>query len=241
MNRDRPLIGITTYGREDGRYGLPAEYVDAVRRAGGVALLLPPGDERVDELLDRLDGFVLTGGGDLDPACYGCAPHAATDRVDRQRDASELALARAIAERRLPALAICRGCQVLNVALGGTLHQHLPEVVGEGLAHRRAAAGDEHPRHPVAVEPGSHLASAMAATRPEAVSWHHQAPDRVAPSLRVVARAADGTVEALELPGHPALLAVQWHPELTAAEDASQQRLFDALVTAAGERRRARP
>lgn len=241
MDTDRPLIGITTYGRQDGRYNLPGEYVDAVRRAGGVAVLLPPGDERPEELLDRLDGFLLAGGGDVDPAAYGAARHERTDFVDPERDAFELALVRALVERRLPALAICRGCQVVNVALGGTLHQHLPDAVGDGLLHR-SADGDpaEQPRHAVEVEPGSHLAAAMAAARPEPISWHHQAADRVAPPLRVVARAADGTVEALELPGHPELLAVQWHPERSAAEDPSQQRLFDALVAAARERRRAR-
>jgi putative glutamine amidotransferase len=238
VENERPLIGITTYGRDEGRFHLPADYVDAVRRAGGVAVLLPAGDERVDELLDRLDGFVLAGGGDVDPGAYGEVAHATTGGVDRERDALELALARAIAARRLPALAICRGCQVLNVALGGSLYQHLPAVVGEGLAHRAPGGDDaEQPRHAVAVDGGSYLAAAMATTRPEPVSWHHQAADRVAPPLRVVGRAADGTVEALELPGHPALLAVQWHPERSAAEDASQQRLFDALVAAARERR----
>ena len=241
METERPMIGITTYGIEDGRYHLPAEYVEAVRRAGGVAVLLPPGDERVDELLDRLDGFVLAGGGDLDPASYGAARHAATNTVDAERDALEIALTRAIVERRLPTLAICRGCQVLNVALGGTLHQHLPDVVGEGLLHR-SPDGDEaeQPRHAVEVEPGSRVAAAMGEARPVPVSWHHQATDRVAPALRVVARAADGTVEALELPEHPELLAVQWHPERSAAEDASQQRLFDAVVAAAGAQRTAR-
>jgi putative glutamine amidotransferase len=241
MESERPMIGITTYGRKDGRYHLPAEYVDAVRRAGGVAVLLPPGDARVDEVLDRLDGFVLAGGGDLDPALYGAPRHPATAAVDAERDAVELALVRALAERRLPTLAVCRGCQVLNVAFGGTLHQHLPEVVGDGLLHRTPDGDDdaEQPRHAVEVEADSAVAAAMGATRPEPISWHHQAADRVAPPLRVVARAADGTVEALELPGHPELLAVQWHPERSAAEDPSQQRLFDAVVAAARERRRA--
>jgi putative glutamine amidotransferase len=116
------------------------------------------------------------------------------------------------------------------------LHEHLPDAVGEERAHRPARAGGEV-RHAVAVAPGSHLAEVMGETSPVPVSWHHQAADLVAPSLRVVARAADGAVEALELPGHPWLVAVQWHPELTAAEDASQQRIFDALVVAARRRR----
>jgi putative glutamine amidotransferase len=125
---------------------------------------------------------------------------------------------------------------VLNVALGGTLHEHLPDVVGEGLAHREATPQGEE-RHAVEVEPGSRLATAMGAMRAEPVSSHHQAPDRIAPALRVVARAADGTIEGLELPEHPWLLAVQWHPELSAATDPTQQRLFDELVKAARDRR----
>lgn len=233
-----PLIGITTYGRDaEGRFHLPADYVDAVRRAGGVPVLLPPGAAAVDELIARLDGFVLSGGGDVDPARYGGdAAHPKVDRVDAERDAFELALARAVVEREVPALTICRGCQVLNVALGGTLHEHLPDVVGEELLHR--PAGDERIRHRVDVEAGSRLANLMGTMQPEPVSWHHQAPDRVAPALRVAARATDGAIEALELPGHPWLVAVQWHPEMSAAEDPTQQRIFDGLVDAA--RRRAR-
>lgn len=238
-----PLVGITTYGRDDadhpGRYHLPGEYVDAVRRAGGVPVLLPPGgsDAEIAALLERVDGFVLAGGGDIDPTFYGAAPHPTLERVDVARDRFELALARRLVERALPTLAICRGCQVLNVALGGTLHQHLPEVVGERLTHARPATDAERPRHAVAVDAASRLAQLMGATAPVPVSSHHQAADRVAPSLRAVARAEDGTVEALELPEHPWLVAVQWHPELSAAQDASQQRIFDQLVAAAAARR----
>ena len=236
-NEQRPLIGITTYGRgEEGRFRLPAAYVDAIRRAGGVPLLLPPGEAAVDELVARLDGFVLAGGGDVAPELYGGEAHPAVARVDDERDAFEIALVRAVVAAGAPTLSICRGCQVLNVALGGTLHPHLPDVVGERLAHREAGP-DAEERHPVEVEPGSRLAAAMGAMRPAPVSSHHQAAAEVAPPLRVVALADDGTVEALELPGHPWLLGVQWHPELSAAEDPSQQRLFDSLVAAARERR----
>lgn len=237
MAAGRPLIGITTYGRvKDGRFHLPAAYVDAVRRAGGVPVLLAPGEAHVDALLERLDGVVLSGGGDLDPEHYGgAADHPRLQGVDPERDAFELAVARRVVERGIPTLSICRGCQVLNVALGGTLIEHLPDVVGEDLPHR--APSGERARHAVEVEPSSDLARVMAEARPEPVSSHHQAPASVAAPLRVVARAADGTVEALEHPEHPWLIGVQWHPEATAAEDPSQQRLFDALVEAAGARR----
>jgi len=233
----RPLIGITTYPRDaEGRFALPVEYAEAVRRSGGVPVLLPPGEAGVDELVARLDGFVLSGGGDVDPRLYGGdAAHPAIDRVDAGRDAFELALARAVVRERVPALSICRGCQVLNVALGGTLHEHLPDVVGEGLRHK--PQGEEEVRHPVEVAAGSRLAAAMGTMRAEPVSWHHQAPDAVAPPLVVTARAADGTIEALELADHPWLVAVQWHPELSAAEDIAQQRIFDGLVAAARRRR----
>ena len=236
----RPLIGITTYGRlQDGRFRLPAEYVDAVRRAGGAPVLLPPGETAIDELIEGLDGFILSGGGDVAPSLYGGEAHPAIDRVDPERDAFEIALVRALVERQVPALHICRGCQVLNVALGGSLHEHLPDVVGEGLAHREAKPEGEA-RHPVRVEPGSRLATVMGDMQPAPVSSHHQAPDRVAAPLRVVARASDGTIEGLELPDHPWLLAVQWHPESSAREDATQQRLFDGLVAAARRRARGR-
>ena len=236
-----PLIGITTYGRQTPpgaqrpAFRLPAVYVDAVRRAGGIPVLLPPGETAVDDLLERLDGFVLSGGGDVEPSLDGAAPHPAVDRVDPERDAFELALARAVAARAVPSLSICRGCQVMNVALGGTLVQHLPDVVGEAIAHRESTPDGEE-RHPVRVAAGSRLAAELGTMEPVPVSSHHQAVESVAPGLVPVAHAADGTIEALELPGHPWLLAVQWHPEISAAEDASQQRLFDGLVAAARDR-----
>jgi len=238
---DPVLIGVTTYGRlQDGSYSIPAEYVRAIRRAGGVPVLLPPGEAAVATLVDRLDGFVLSGGGDVEPALYGGEPHPAIDRIDAERDALEIELARAVVARQVPTLSICRGCQVLNVALGGTLHEHLPDVVGETLLHR-SPDGEDSARHVVEVEAGSRLAAVMESTRPLPVSSHHQAPDRVPPSLRVVARADDGTIEALEAPDHPWMLAVQWHPELSAEEDPSQQRLFDGLVEAARRRREGTP
>jgi putative glutamine amidotransferase len=216
MNQFRPLIGITTSGRTDsGHFRLSTSYVDAVRRAGGIPILLPPGEPFQAELLARLDGLILSGGGDVDPAVYGGKPHPTMFSIDAERDASELALVRQLVERGTPALCICRGAQVANVALGGTLVHRGPAESPGSL-------------HPINVQPGSLLAEVMGQVEVRPTSWHHQAARAVAPGLQVVAQAADGTIEALELPDHPWLVAVQWHPELTAAGDPSQQRLFDA-------------
>lgn len=236
----RPLIGVTTYGRNaDGEFHLPSEYVEAVRRAGGIPLLVPPGEARLEEVLTRLDGFVLAGGGDVDPALYGGVQHATIAHVDAERDAMEIALARQVVTRDLPALCICRGAQVLNVALGGSLIEHLPEEVGDGITHRppNADGSEDYPLHPVAAAPDSKLAAIMGSSEVAPASWHHQAVRVVAPGLAVVARAADGVVEAVEKPDQSFLLAVQWHPEATAAEDPTQQRLFDALIESARARR----
>jgi putative glutamine amidotransferase len=229
-----PRIGITTYGRNDeGRFTLPAKYVDAVRRAGGLPILLAPGEPRLAEWLELVDALLFTGGPDVDPALYHAATHAEVTSIDRERDASELFLVRHAVSAKLPALCICRGAQVLNVALGGTLHQHLPDVVGESVPHRGRERS--YQPHPVHVDAGSKLARILEATDVSPASSHHQAVRDVAPGLEVVARASDGVIEGLEMRDHPWLVAVQWHPEYTAADDATQQRLFDALVEAAAK------
>lgn len=236
-----PLIGLTTYGRlehdlatahYDRLYYLPDRYVDCIRRAGGMPVLVPPGEQALPALLDRLDGIVLTGGADLEPRWYDGDPdHPHLGPVDPERDRAELAAARLIAERpHLPALGVCRGFQVLNVALGGSLVEHVPDL-GRGDMHR--SADGMWTLHDVAVEPGSRLAAAMGATTVRTTSGHHQAVRRLAAGLTITARAADGLIEGFEHAGHPWLVAVQWHPELTAAEDPSQQGLFCALVEAA--------
>lgn len=231
--RSRPLIGVTTYHRERGgreRYTVPAAYVDAVRLGGGLPVLLPPGDAEPGEVLESLDGLVLCGGGDIDPALFGGpSGHAAVYSTCAERDGFELALVREALARRLPLLAICRGLQVLNVALGGDLHVHLPDVVGDRVSHR--ISREEHDHHPVRLEPGCELAAVLGAGELEVASWHHQAIDRLGEGLRAVAWAEDGTIEAVELPGRPEVLAVQWHPELQAGEPGSlQRRLFEALA-----------
>ncbi len=230
----RPTIGITTYGRnEHGYFTLPGEYVDAVRRAGGSAVLLPPGEHVAHDWLTRVDGLILAGGGDIDPCHYNGSGHATLYMVDEERDRTEIDLAARALATEMPILAICRGAQVLNIALGGTLHAHLPDVVGESVAHRMPPR--QPTTHVITVSTGSRLAGILGDTTFDAASWHHQAIDRVAPLLDVVGQAPDGTVEAVEMRDHPWFVAVQWHPELTAATDAIQQRLFDALATASAE------
>jgi putative glutamine amidotransferase len=232
MTLRAPVIGITMYSRTAaGDYELPGDYVDAVRRAGGIPLLIPAGEPRLDALLALLDGLILSGGGDLDPAHYASPGHPAIYEVDPERDATELALARCAVAAGLPALCICRGLQVLNVALGGTLVEHLPDEVDGAVTHRHEPSGPT--RHPIWPLPGTRLAALLGTSAFEATSWHHQAVRDLAPGLVSAARAADGTVEAVESPAYPGLLAVQWHPEMTAAGDLRQQRLFDALTAAA--------
>ena len=227
----RKLIGITTYGRdEQGSFTLPGEYVDSVRRAGAVPVLLTPGEKDIDRWIELVDGVVLVGGGDLDPARYGGSSHETIYMLDAERDSSELELTRKVIDTGMPTLGICRGTQVINVVLGGTLHEHLPDVVGEETLHR------EPPREPtphrVRVVEGSRLARLLGEVDFEAQSWHHQAIKEVAPTLEIVAHAPDGVIEAIEKHDHPWLYAVQWHPELSSDRDPIQQRLFDALVEA---------
>lgn len=237
----RPLIGVTTYHREGEdrpRFFVPASYIDAVRACGGRPVLLPPGDEDPGTLLDDVDAIVLCGGGDLDPGRFGGSRgHDAQYSTCPERDAFELALIAACIERRTPTLAICRGLQVLNVARGGDLHVHLPDVVGDAVAHR--ASVERHTDHTVRLDPESRLAALLGSEVVSVASWHHQAVDRLGEGLRAVAWASDGTVEALEVEGCPALWAVQWHPELQVGEpDGRQRRLFEVIVDAAVKPRR---
>jgi putative glutamine amidotransferase len=230
-----PVIGLTTYldqaqtGVWDVRAGfLPAAYFQGIIRAGGVAMLLPPqpvDSDIAERVLDGLDGLVITGGKDVDPAAYGHPPHPATDEPGRQRDAWEFTLARAALERELPVLGICRGAQVLNVALGGTLHQHLPDIIGHN-GHR--AGNAVFTTLPVRTVPGTRLA-ALVGDSIDAQCYHHQAIAELGEGLLVSAWDADGVVEALELPGDGFVLAVQWHPE----ETLDDLRLFAAIVDAA--------
>jgi putative glutamine amidotransferase len=195
-------------------------------------LIDPVGDP--GGILERFDALVLTGGPDLDPALYGQPPRPETYGVDRAIDDFEFALVHEALDRGLPTLAVCRGFQVLNVALGGTLYQHIADDPGVEPHGRPGQPGGGRAQE-MTIEPGTLLAKVMGTTRAVGTCHHHQAVDGVGDGLRVVARAGDGIVEALELDDPRGwLLAVQWHPEDTAATDPANQRLFDAVVAEAG-------
>jgi len=230
--RHNPLIGLTTYGRgADNRYTLPADYIDAVRRAGGVPLLIAPGESRVEAILDVIDALVLSGGGDIDPSRYDGKRHDTNYSIDQERDTLELELARRVIDSSIPTLGICRGAQILNVVQGGKLIEHIPDEIGEKVLHR--APPREPVTHGVKLKTGSRLAKILGRDQFDATSWHHQALRGAAAGFDAVAHAPDGTIEAIEMPSHPWMIAVQWHPELSAASDPLQQKLFDALVEAA--------
>jgi len=225
------LVGITAYPPNAlGRYELPQEYVAAVRRAGAIPVLVAPGEPQVDELLDQLDGVILAGGGDVDPAHWGGRRDDTNEFVDPARDDLELALAQRVLDDGIPTLAVCRGIQVVNTALGGTLHNHLPEAIESDVPHRHEPKWDH--RHVVEAEAGSLVAETMGSGQVEIACWHHQAIATPGAGLSITAWSADGVIEAVELAGHPWMVAVQWHPEMTAADDQSQQALFDGLVEA---------
>ncbi len=233
------LIGITTQQRDPAsrRFALRFAYVDAVRAAGGIPLLLPPGEPDVATLIERLDGLVLSGGGDIDPARYQQPYHRTMYLIDDERDQFEIALARLALQRALPVLGICRGAQIVAVAAGGNLVAHIPDTYGLRVLHRNEdldPLGQNLPfcYHPVLVEAGSRLATALGVCRLEVPSMHHQAIAHVPDGWRVTARASDGVVEAIERTGAVWQLAVQWHPEV-AAPDSPHAALFAALVAAA--------
>jgi putative glutamine amidotransferase len=241
----KPLIGVTTSELRSGelatlrRHGEPPNpemalgmtYVRALEAAGALPVVVPPVRHRdVPRLLARLDGLVLSGGPDLAPAAYGAEPHVELGSTEPGLDVFEYAIVREALRLWLPILGICRGAQTLNVARGGTLHQHLPDVVGDVIAHRQTVDGGV-PTHPVAILPGSRLASVLGATQLSVNSFHHQAVDRLGSGLCACAWAPDGAIEAIEDPEHPFVVAVQWHAE-TLQGVPGQLALFEGLVSA---------
>lgn len=233
-----PIVGVTTY-HQQATWGpwdrlaavLPTSYVDTVAAAGGCPVLLSPSaggpdeDAAASSIVGRLDALVLVGGGDIDPHRYHQSPNPATAGVDPERDARELALLRAALEQDLPVLAVCRGMQLLNVDRGGTLVQHVPDVVGhDGHQPARGCFADVD----VVTEPGSAVAKILG-ERATVRCSHHQAIDRLGEGLVVSARSVDGLVEAVELPTARFVVGVQWHPE-----EEGDVRLFEAMLEAMG-------
>jgi putative glutamine amidotransferase len=215
-------------------------YLEAIQQCGGLPVVVPPTDpERIGTLLDRVDGLCLSGGPDIDPALYGAEPDQHLGPIERDLDEFELALFRAADERDMPVLAICRGAQLINVARGGTLFQHLPDVVGETLQHRQEEAAREV-THPVTVTLRSRLGEILGQHWVNVNSFHHQAVRDLGAGLVITATAPDGTVEAFEAPERSFLLGVQWHAECLVDRD-EQAALFGALVEASCARRDALP
>jgi putative glutamine amidotransferase len=243
---ERPLIGVTTSEvrtaeqveqtpegeppRHEMALGLP--YLQAVARAGGLPVVIPPlPRDALGPLLDNFAGVVLSGGPDIHPDAYGRDPHSQLGPTWPELDRFELALAREAYARGLPTLAICRGAQALNIARSGTLFQHLPDRFGAGIQHRQPGYGPT-PAHPVEIDPDSTLARALGTTMIEVNSYHHQATDSLGRGLRAVAWSPDGVIEAVEAPGAEFAVGVQWHAEAM-AELPEHARLFSAFVHAA--------
>ena len=246
----RPIVAVTATTeviRDAMRARLNAAYIGAIEGAGLIPLVTPPlrDPAMAAELLDRVDGLVLTGGEDVDPVHYGARRHPASDPPQAARDAWELALVKAARDRALPVLAICRGMQLLNVALGGTLVQDLPSERPGPVSHAQSRARAERV-HGAAVVPGSRLATATGALAIDVNSSHHQAVDRIAPGLRIVARSEDGIIEAVETAADDWwVVGAQWHPEeLVGTAEAWDRRLFEAfanVVRGAAARSRGMP
>jgi putative glutamine amidotransferase len=241
-----PLIAVTTSEVRSGRASaatlhadpgqsemvLGMRYLRAIEEAGAIPVVIPPLDRAgLEALLDRVDGICLSGGPDIDPAAYDATPHERLGPTWRALDRAELALARAADARRLPILAICRGLQVLNVARGGTLHQHLPDVAAGQVDHRQSAAA-EVTTHVVHVEGESRLAALVGPGSLEVNSFHHQAVEKLGSGLVVAAHAEDGTVEAVEAADREFTVGVQWHAESLTGDD-RHAALFAALTQAA--------
>jgi putative glutamine amidotransferase len=242
----RPLIGVTTSEMRQPRRTNPLPegdppqpemalgivYARAVERAGGLPVVLPPlADDAVPALVDRLAGVCLSGGPDLDPAAYGADPHPQLGAIEPSLDHFEVAVARRADALGIPALGICRGAQALNVARGGTLHQHLPDVTDGSIAHRQTESG-RRTTHTVDVARGSRLAAIVGAGELDVNSFHHQAVAELGRGLRAVAWAPDGVIEGIEGDGDALYLGVQWHVE-TLVDRPRHAALFDALVAAA--------
>jgi putative glutamine amidotransferase len=234
----KPLIGITT-NQSHNVYGQPTimlmqSYVNAVMQAGGVPVLIPSliAEDGWDAAYSRLDGILFSGGGDISPSYFRGEPHPRIDDVDLQRDSVELKFIQTAASDGKPFLGICRGCQIVNVALGGTLYTHIPDQVPNALDHNYPGNRRTVLVHEVKIEEGTRMADIYGEPIIKVNSLHHQGLKDIAAMLRVAGRSPDGLVEALELPNHPFGVAVQWHPEWLTDQE-STRNLFRKFVAAA--------
>lgn len=227
-----PIIGITTEGRDDcAHFQLCANYADSVRTAGGIPILLPPGETKLDRILDVIDGLVITGGGDVDPQRYSSVGHPSINEVDRERDQFEFTLAEKVLSSKTPVLGICRGLQVLSLASGlPELVPHLPETYGDTVLH----AGNRHRfvPHQVSLDRDSRLYEIIGKTEFTVMSLHHQGIEATPPNWQAVGYSVDGLIEAIEHQFHPWAIALQWHPEMSPADE-NHQKIFQGLVAAA--------
>jgi len=222
----KPLIAISTITCEsEKQHYIWSQYIQAVLCAGGRPYLIPTLGQVEDY---PFDGLILSGGGDIHPECYRGELVSSLYKMSKRRDETELYLARYAIEHNIPVLGICRGMQILNVALGGDLYPHIPDAVSDAIQHR-TGAGDPIAHH-ITIEPNSRLAGVLGVIECSVSSQHHQSLRRLADSLKVTATAKDGVVEAIEHLHHRWLIGVQWHPEQTAGQDSIQQRLFDIFV-----------
>ena len=232
----RPLIGITCgYDADEHQFRLNSPYQLAVEAAGGLPVLIGVSAELAPELLTRLDGIVFTGGADLDPALYGAEPAVGLGGVSPKRDAFEITLAREAYRIGLPTLGICRGCQLLAAAGGGTLYQDLPSERPGSIKHFQSSPRN-HQSHAASVVAGTRLADVIGHREIRVNSFHHQAVRDLPAGSVLAATAPDGVVEAFEDPRHPHWLAIQWHPEGFWREDAAALALFHSLVEASARR-----
>ncbi len=236
-----PLIGITTYRQthEEGfpLFSLPEAYVQAISQAGGLPVLIPLGlqENLVKHLLLHLDGILFSGGGDVAPDRFGAEPHPEVNFVDHDRDRVEIQLVRDVIEKGLPFLGICRGIQVVNVALGGTLYTHLPDQLNNALCHSHINSNPrDYLAHEVFIEPGSSLGEILEESRIMVNSMHHQGIACLAKDLKPTVHASDGLVEGVELKDYSFGLAVQWHPEWLTAHT-QMRALFQSFVKAAAQ------
>lgn len=234
MSKNLPLIGLTAQWDHAGKYYrmLPG-YVECIRSAGGLPVILPmcSESEKIDRMAEICDGILFTGGPDIDPSLYGSVDETGTVDVCPARDTFELSLMHAACERDLPVFCICRGIQILNVALGGTIYEDLPQQNPSNVVHRQRPPFSK-PAHSVSLTPGSSLRCLLRRDTIEVNSNHHQAIRRLAGTLTVTASAADGVIEAVELPSASFCWGVQWHPELLAPDDAYAAALFENFIAA---------